>query len=213
ATIVLPGGTASFHLVPGKDVRCHFTNEKKGKLIIIKHVINDNGGTEPARKFTLTIDGTDVSRRTVRGSEEGTEVSLTSGPYSVDERQVRGYEPSFSEQCSGTIAPGETRRCIVENNDQAGTLLVIKRVVNNNGGTKQPGDFTITVNGPAVSPSSFPGSNAGTAVSMNAGGYSVSESGPSGYAGRFSAACNGSIGIGQTKVCTVTNNDTRPPRR
>src|SRR5205807_1113323 len=59
-------------------------------------------------------------------------------------------------------------------------------------------------------PASFPGNEAGTAVTINAGSYSVGESGPTGYASSLSAGCTGSIAVGQTKTCTVTNNDVQP---
>ena len=42
------------------------------------------------------------------------------------------------------------------------------------------------------------------------GAYSVSETGPSGYAASYSADCTGTIAIGETKTCTVTNDDSRP---
>jgi hypothetical protein len=44
-------------------------------------------------------------------------------------------------------------------------------------------------------------------VTVDAGSYSVSETGPSGYAASYSADCTGSIAIGQSKTCTVTNNE------
>src|SRR4029450_11104543 len=43
------------------------------------------------------------------------------------------------------------------------------------------------------------------------GSYSVSETGPSGYTQSNSADCSGSIAAGQTKTCTVTNDDVATP--
>ena len=39
------------------------------------------------------------------------------GIYAVTESGIAGYQASFSADCSGTIAVGETRTCVVTNND------------------------------------------------------------------------------------------------
>jgi hypothetical protein len=46
---------------------------------------------------------------------------------------------------------------------------------------------------------------------LNAGSYSVGESGHPEYIRTDSGACAGSIAIGETKTCTVTNNDPNQP--
>ena len=61
---------------------------------------------------------------------------MDAGAYSVDEGAHAGYTKSLSADCTGTIANGETKTCTITNDDQAGTLVVIKHVVNNNGGTQ-----------------------------------------------------------------------------
>ena len=87
------------------------------------------------------------------------------------------------------------------------TLIVTKLVVNNSGGTKAPGDFTMVVTGAAPVPATFPGSVGGTTVLLNPGAYSVSELNLPGYAATFAAGCSGNIAAGETKTCTVTNDD------
>lgn len=91
------------------------------------------------------------------------------------------------------------------------TLTVIKHVVNDNGGIALAENFTMQVTGTSVSPASFPGSESGTLVTIGAGSYSVSETGPSGYAGSYSADCSGTMTSGQNKTCTITNNDIGTP--
>jgi uncharacterized repeat protein (TIGR01451 family) len=49
-------------------------------------------------------------------------------------------------------------------------------------------------------------------VALNAGAYNVTESGPSGYVATLSPDCSGSIAVGQTKTCTITNNDDIAPK-
>ena len=90
------------------------------------------------------------------------------------------------------------------------TLTVIKTVVNDDGGTAVASDFTMTVTATNPSPASFPGDSGGTAVSLDAGAYSVSETGPSGYAESQSADCSGTIAASENKTCTITNDDVPP---
>ena len=45
---------------------------------------------------------------------------------------------------SVVIANGENVTCIITNDDQAASLTIVKRIVNDNGGTKVVGDFGIT---------------------------------------------------------------------
>jgi alpha-tubulin suppressor-like RCC1 family protein len=92
------------------------------------------------------------------------------------------------------------------------TLIVVKQVVNDNGGTAAASDWTMTVTGGHATPASFPGAGVpGTTVTLDAGAYSVSESGPSGYSATASADCTGNITAGQTKTCTITDDDRPPP--
>jgi hypothetical protein len=87
-------------------------------------------------------------------------------------------------------------------------------VINNDSGHASASQFTMTINGvTAVGGNSFPGQESpGTTKTVNAGSYSVSETGPAGYVAFLSADCSGTIALDQTKTCTVTNNDIGPRR-
>jgi hypothetical protein len=81
-------------------------------------------------------------------------------------------------------------------------------VINDNGGAKVASDFPISVTGTNVNPNSFNGvENPGTTVALDAGSYGVTETTDPGYTHSYSADCTGSIAIGETKTCTITNND------
>jgi Prealbumin-like fold domain len=82
-------------------------------------------------------------------------------------------------------------------------------VTNNNTGIAVPGDFTLTVNGIAlVGGNTFSGSSLGVTRSVvSFGSYSVTEANSNGYTNSFSADCSSTIAPGETKVCTVTNDD------
>jgi Prealbumin-like fold domain len=90
-------------------------------------------------------------------------------------------------------------------NPVQGTLVVTEKVVNEDGGNKKPSDFTITVHGNNPSPSSFPGSPSGTAVKLQMGMYSVTQTVPSRYNSTLSGDCSGGMMSVETKNCTITN--------
>jgi hypothetical protein len=96
-------------------------------------------------------------------------------------------------------------------NQVQGTLMVTEKVVNEGGGNKKPSDFTITVHGNNASPSSFPGSSSGTAVKLQMGMYSVTETGPPGYNSTSSGDCSGGMMSVETKVCKITNTYSNKP--
>jgi hypothetical protein len=73
-----------------------------------------------------------------------------------------------------------------------------------------PSAFTIHVEGNNPSPSSFPGSSVGTTVILGEGEYSVTETTPTPPSGReiighLSPDCSGSISLGESKTCIITN--------
>ena len=89
-----------------------------------------------------------------------------------------------------------------------GTLHVVKHVINDNSGGASASNFTMHVSGTTnISLSSFAGSEAGTDVTLDAGSYTVTETGLSGYTESDSVGCTGVISAGETKTCTITDND------
>jgi hypothetical protein len=202
----------------GETKTCTVTNDDKAAhLIVIKHVVNDNGGPSVASDFLTTITGVSTATPTAAGVESpGVDNVLTTvGSYSVDEGTHLGYDKTLSADCTGTIALGQTKTCTITNDDQAAHLIVIKHVINDNGGTKLAGDFTMAISGvTATGGNSFAGAEApGVNKTLTTiGSYNVGETLLSGYEQvSLSADCSGSITLGETKTCTITNNDIAPP--
>ena len=110
-----------------------------------------------------------------------------------DNAYIKPIENKISSSASTLVNPVQ------------GTLMVTEKVVNEGGGNKKPSDFIITVHGNNPSPSSFPGNPSGTAVKLQMGMYSVTETGPSGYNSTLSGDCSGGIMSVETKNCTITN--------
>ncbi len=190
-------------------------------LHVIKNVINDNGGTAVASDFNLhvTLSGIDVAGSPALGTAvTGTSYSLPADTYVISEDANASYTRSFSGDCDAggniILAPGDDKTCTVTNNDVApavpATLHIVKTVVNDNGGTAVASDFIIDVTGTNVSTSSFAGSAAGVDVTLDPGAYTVSEAGISGYLQSGSGDCSGTIAAGETKTCTITNDDIAP---
>jgi hypothetical protein len=202
-------GVVRVQLGDGEDIICTFTNIKEqpptASLTVIKNVVNDNGGTAVVSDFSLFIDGNPVT--------SGASNTVGVGTHTVSETPLPGYVGTISGDCdasgSVTVAQGENKTCTITNNDQAASLTVKKVVINDHGGTAVSSDFTMNVAGTNVSNNSFPGDAGGTTVTLDAGSYTVSESGPTGYDATFDG-CAGTIGVGESKTCTITNDDIAP---
>ncbi len=190
----------------GESKTCTLTNDDMAPtLTVIKHVINDNGGMAVASDFIMTVHDTNVQpSASFAGSEDGVIVTLYAGTYNVTEDGPSGYAASF-DGCTGTIALGESKTCTITNDDVQPKLIVIKHVVNYLVGDKLASDFIMLVSGNNPSLTEFPGDEQGTEVMLDAGEYNVDEIQLDKYTATFSDDCSGSITIGETKTCTVTN--------
>ncbi len=194
-------------LNPGDMKTCTFTlNDIAPKLTVTKVIVNDNGGTVVVGSVPLFIDATAVT--------SGTQNTTTIGAHVISETNPSGYGSIITGDCAAdgsiTLGLGDVKSCVITNNDIPASLTIIKQVTNDNGGTKVAADFTMSVTGNNPAMTSFPGNDAGTTISIDAGSYSVGEVADSGYAATYSADCSGSLLPGESKTCTVTNDDIAP---
>lgn len=94
-------------------------------------------------------------------------------------------------------------------------IVVIKSVINDNGGTGIVSNFSLNVatTGPGMAETIGVSSGATTTLPF-AGLWKVGEAQNSNYTASFGGDCNAggevTIGIGQMKTCTITNNDVAP---
>ncbi len=228
-------------LASGDNKTCTISNDQNppapATLHVIKHVVNNNGGTATASSFLLHVKGTggmgvsEVSGSPAAGVESpGTSYSLAAGAYAVSENASTGYTSSFSGDCDSagniTLSSGANRTCTITNDDTAttgggtggtsgATLHVVKIVINDNGGHAAVSDAIVHVtNGGlgdvAGSPHAGTGSP-GTSYSLAAGTYTVSENFFPGYTVKIGGDCtdSGTVTLvsGDNKTCTITNND------
>src|SRR5205085_2448485 len=210
-----PASGGSITLGLGDSAVCTITNDDVAPTLkLVKTVVNDNGGTKAASDFSFQVNGGAATAFLQDGdSLHGkNNVSVNAGSYSVVEPAVSGYTTGY-DGCSGTIANGETKTCTITNDDQAAHLIIVKQVINDNGGGKSASDFSGTITGVTAS-----GGNSWTGTASpgvdkaltSVGSYSVTEGVHAGYDVSYSTDCAGTIALGQTKTCTVTNDDVQP---
>ena len=170
--------------------------------------MNDNGGSKSAQDFSFQVNGGSAIGFEADGQND---LTVDAGTYNVVEPAVAGYGTTY-DNCSNLVIPnGGSATCTVTNNDVAASLTVIKQVVNDDGGDAVAGDFTMTINGVSVAGgSSFAGAAAPgvTKTLTSVGAYSVTEAAEPGYTQTgASADCSGTIALGESKTCTITNDD------
>lgn len=121
---------------------------------------------------------------------------------------------------SGEIIDSITVTCsvVITTPPPQATLKVIKQVINNNGGTKTPSNFTLRVKSVGIDVSGSPaaGSGTGTIYNLAAGIYVVSEDEPTagytktGISGDCASSGSVTLASGDSKTCTITNDDNPP---
>ena len=213
-----------------EDATCTLTNTAiQPKLVVTKHVINDNGGEKTASDFTMTVSDNSAMVPNFDGDEAGTTVNLNEGDYTVGETSHEGYAQTLSEGCTGSISIGETKECVITNDDIAPKLTLHKQVINDNGGTAEPADWTLVATPvddsyPVLSGNGYNGFWEKDAAAHTT--YTLSEAnGPEGYeagswyciseSGVFSNpdGINSMIRMseGANVSCTITNDDIAQP--
>jgi uncharacterized repeat protein (TIGR01451 family) len=223
------------------DKVCTVTNEQQPQpqigFTLFKQVINDNGGTAPSSAWTLNaiLKAGSAGSCTAPGFSGSDSGSGASGSLSVSnaagqciyalseiDGPASGYVAS-DWACTGDVSLTGSEisigsaggSCTITNNDVAPGLTLVKQVVNDNGGTLTPTDWTLTAAGPT--PISGAGSTSSDA-GFSAGTYVLSEVGPANYAAS-GWVCVGSgvqtgdsvtLDPGESATCTITNDDIQP---
>ncbi len=196
----LINGPSTVTLYNGGETTCTITNDDIApELTVIKHVVNDNGGKAFASDFGMTVLGTNVSDTEFPGDETGTTVTLKAGSYSVGENGISTYDASYSEDCAGSIAIGQTKTCTITNDDQPGTLIVKKIVV---GSEDDESIFSFSVNEATSIAFESDGENI---LTVDAGTYDVTEPEVDGYTASYDNCSQLEIPNGGTETCTITN--------
>jgi hypothetical protein len=227
------GGTqsadgSSVTIAAGENVTCTITNNDIApSLTLNKILVKDNGGTANESDWTLSATGTAQSPTNLSGpGASGSADVVSTDSFKADTYTLAesggpsGYTAS-SWSCTGativngnqiTLALAQTATCSITNNDDSAHLIIKKVVVNDNGGAKHATDFKFKVNGGTATTfiQSDDQDHGENTVDVNAGSYSVVEDGLpiTGYGTSYDG-CSGTIATGETKTCTITNNDVK----
>ncbi|MBO3088857.1 DUF7927 domain-containing protein [Cellulomonas dongxiuzhuiae] len=213
-------------LANGADVTCTITNTAQpSTLTMVKQVVNDDGGTAAVTDWTHTADGPTAGVTGVTGDAAVTDAPVAVGDYALSEAGPGGYTAGDWACATDettlpvsddvvTIDVGQTVTCTIVNDDQPGTLTLVKEVVNDQGGTAEATDWTLTADGPTPL-SGTSGSTQVTGVDVDAGDYVLSEAdGPAGYAAGAWSCEGGSVTgstvtvpNGEAVTCTIVNDD------
>ena len=212
--------TATFKLDAGENVKCTFTNVKRGSINIIKDA-QPNGPQD----FAFTTNGSGLSPFSLDDDADGTLPStkaftnIVPGAYSVTESDVTGWELT-GLVCDGTLGstgvkagstanitltPGGSVTCTYTN-VQAGRIIVDKV-------TQPAGDQASFEFDPSYGPNFFltDSQQPDSSGDLKPGTYSVAELSKAGW-DPTGATCNDgspvaaiSLQAGETVTCTFTN--------
>ncbi len=179
------------HLI--KDL--HFTS------LIVTNVVN--GGTAQATDFQFFANGIPIAT--------GTATTLAPNSYTITQTGPADYTTTYGGNCNSSgvvnLLINDAKTCTATHTFSAagtGQLRIVKTVINNNGGTKTPANWTYFIDASPVPHDTF--------VSVPAGAHNVSESADASYQPSTwgtDCAANGSVNVvaGQSYTCTITNDD------
>lgn len=169
-------------------------------------------GVDPDYNFEVNVEGNNpYPDRFHPNSERPTTVIISPGSYQVTEDPItvvgRSYSQSYSDECKGTIKPGDTKICVITNTDDPAELTVVKRIIS--GSDPSPPsiedfNYTITSNDRQSGPYQFTDPPGGHGFA--AGEFKVEETGVyDGYSPSYSEDCSGYIRNQDSLTCIVTN--------
>jgi LPXTG-motif cell wall-anchored protein len=190
-----------------------------GYIKVIKDVVNNNGGTKTFSDFNFSLDGAVAqdfdADLTDSNNLDGTKtLTLPAGNYNISEPEEdsMGYKTTYTNCSNISVVPGQTKTCIIKNDDIAPSLTLEKQVVNSN---KPASSWTLTADGDRQDSTDLSGKgSASSSTNFKADTYTLDESGPAGFDASPWTCTNGvvvngnnqiTLSLGQTTTCTIKN--------
>ena len=202
----------------GDVATCTINNDDQPATItLFKTVTNNNGGTASPTAWSLRGDGPTVFDGAT-GSVAVTNRTVNAGSYALSEGDGPTGYAAGPWNCVGggtfsgnviALANGDNVVCGLNNDDLPATITLVKTVVNDNGGTAEAEDWTLSATGPETI-SGATGTTAVTEAVVSVGPYTLSETGPAGYTAS-DWVCT--VLEGESTVAPVGGGRGRRPRR
>ena len=121
-------------------------------------VVLVSGGTATSSDFAVAVTGNNPSPSQFQGSAAGITVTLGAGSYAVTESSTApaNYTPSYSSDCTGTVASGDSKTCTITdtyNTLPVADIGIAKTVDKTNPAIGDTINYTLTAtnSGPATS--------------------------------------------------------------
>ena len=173
-------------------------------LTLIKTVENKEIGTKIISDFALFIDDTPVTN--------GTKNTLSAGSKVASESSFSDYTASvWGGDCDDegivVLEPGDDKTCTITNTYSGpvtATLIIKKVLINDSGATMAISSFSFSVNKGEVQSFEADGQND---LSVPAGTYTVTETTVSDYTTTYDGCSDILLAVGETAICTITNDD------
>jgi uncharacterized repeat protein (TIGR01451 family) len=207
--VLLPGATNQ-----GKTCA---ENAGQGQTWVELKVDPNADGVYSDGTLQVTISNTQNDKTFDWSANIGVDAVIVKG--GSDGTYLYRYDPPSEETSdTGLTTPGDnaiSHISVCYDVAPKGDLTVVKRVVNDDGGQAGPGDWTMNVAG--STPLTFPGAtDPGTTNEVDAGDYTVTESGgPGGYTLTYSGDCNAqgqvTVPADGSATCILTNDDNDQP--
>jgi uncharacterized repeat protein (TIGR01451 family) len=171
-------------------------NDRPGTLIVTKVLTTDDGSDATCADFSFKVNG---GSAVAFEADCSNSMTVNAGSYSVVETDADGFDTGYAN-CSGLqIANGGSATCTISNDDQPGTLIVVKEI---KGGDADPDDFSFRINGGNSIDFEADGSNQFT---VPAGWYLVAEDAASGWDTSYANCSQIFIPNGGSATCKITN--------
>ena len=185
-SIVISSKGGTFTITVGNSI-----TRDRGSLTIVKNVVNDNGGTATVSAFglntnagSLTFDGGVANGTTTTYTSQ--KITVATGAYTLKESDVYGYTEGAWSCTNGTANPTTYNSgsvnvdkdkdvvCTITNDDQPGTIVVIKNA------KPAQGSFAFATTGTGYTGFTLTGATTNNgnrnSQTLNAGTYTVKES-------------------------------------
>jgi uncharacterized protein DUF5979/prealbumin domain-containing protein len=185
ASVTIDTKDQTFSITIGNSI-----TRDRGSLTIVKKVINDNGGTATVSAFglnttagTLTFDSGAASGTTTTYTSQ--KLTVVTGNYTLRENDIYGYtegswsctygtaNPTTYNNGSVYVAKDKDVVCTITNDDQPGTIVVIKNA------KPAEGSFSFTTTGTGYNGFTLTGATTGNgnvnSQTLNVGTYTVKE--------------------------------------